>query len=343
MLKNKFTGESKDRDKLEVICKASDKARILTQQLLGFSRKQMLELKVIDVNDVVASIFSILRSTIRESIDIKLELSKDINGIRADKNQIEQILMNLVINAQDAIKDNGTIIIATDVYHAIDEQVMQGNKIEKGSYFIISVSDSGTGIEQDQIELIFEPFFTTKKIGEGTGLGLATVYGLVKQHNGFITVDSKLGNGTKFNLYFPIVSEQPVHPQYIETVAIEADWSNLTILLAEDNAIVREMLEQLLQVYGCNVIVAKDPGQALLLSENQMIDLLISDVVMPIMNGPELHQQLLKTHNGLKVLYMSGHPNDILGQHGVLEEGINFIQKPFSVQAFAKKMDAIFK
>jgi PAS domain S-box-containing protein len=336
MLRMNTADDSPDRIKFDSIIMAADRARVLTQQLLSFSRKQVLEMRTVDLNDVVNTFYEILRRTVRENIAIRLNLTNDKLGIRADKNQLEQIIMNLVVNSQYAIKDKGIITVETVPVTLDDEFVCQHAVVAAGKYVMLAVTDTGCGMDEETLSHVFEPFFTTKG-SEGSGLGLATVYGLIKQHNGFIWVYSEAGKGTAFKLYFPIIDESPqINVEAVqERPALNGD--GRTILLVEDNAMVRKLVFDLLVSHGFTVIVGENSGEALKGSEGKHIDLMVSDVVMPDLNGPDLYQRLLKTHPDLKVLYMSGYTNNIIVHHGVLDEGINFIQKPFSVNDMAKK------
>ena len=340
LLKKKVPDDNPDRVKFDNIILAADRARVLTQQLLTFCRKQVLEMKSIYLNNVVTSFYEILRRTVRENIDIRLHLTNDKLCIKADKNQLEQIIMNLVVNSQYAIKDNGVITIETLPVTLDDEFVSQHFVVKAGNYLMLVVTDTGCGMDKEMLSHVFEPFFTTKG-SEGSGLGLAIVYGLVKQHNGFIWVYSEVGKGTVFKLYFPIIEENPqINVRAVpEQPVLNA--AGRTILLVEDNAMVRNLMLDLLVSHGFTVIVGENPKDALKASEGKDIDLMVSDVVMPDLNGPDLYQRLLKTHPDLKVLYMSGYTNNIIVNHGVIDEGINFIQKPFSIDDMAKKIEKV--
>lgn len=341
LLKGSLPPDSRDFERVDKIMQAADKARVLTQQFLSFGRKQILEMKIIDMNNVILSFYEILRRTIRENIAIQLNLTEITYGIRADRNQLEQIIMNLAINAQDAISDRGSITIETACVSLDEEYARQHANVTPGEYLLLAVTDSGSGMDQGTLDHIFEPFFTTKEVGKGTGLGLATVYGLVKQHEGDVWVYSEIDKGTVFKIYFPIVEGMPT----VEPIGV-SDRTNViahdcTILLVEDNEMVRNLVCDLLDNCGCTVIVAEGPKQALKICEDHPIDLLLTDVVMPDMNGPELHQKLLKTHQDIKALYMSGYTNNVIVHHGVLNEGINFIQKPFAVNDLILKINSI--
>ena len=338
LVKYKMPLDSPEIRKLDNIIQAADKARILTQQLLSFGRKQILDMKIIKMNEVIASFYEILRRTIRENIDIQLRLSHDSHCVRADSNQLLQITMNLAINSQDAIKDKGTIIIETAPITLDDEYVKQDALVKAGNYLMLVVADTGCGMDEETLSRVFEPFYTTKAIGEGTGLGLATVYGLVKQHDGYIRAFSEPGKGSVFKMYFPIIDEKPDVADVNTSEQLTSDLAGRTILLVEDNEMVRNMVNDLLISQGFTVLAEEGPKQALKSSKGEKIDLLLTDVVMPDMNGPELHKLLLKTHPGLKVIYMSGYTDNVIVHHGVLDKGINFIQKPFAVNDLADKI-----
>ncbi|MDR3578673.1 MAG: ATP-binding protein [Oryzomonas sp.] len=332
-----------DVEKVNKIIQAADKAKILIQQLLGFGRKQILEMKIIDLNEVVSSIYEILQRTIRENIDIRLHLTQETSGIRADRHQIEQIIMNLIINAQDAIENKGVITIETAEVALDEEYARQHVAVKPGRYMMLVVTDTGSGMDQETISHVFEPFFTTKAEGKGTGLGLATVYGLVKQHGGNIWIYSEPGKGSAFKIYFPIVSDKPVAEQTVVSEHIWFNAANRTILLVEDNDQVRQVVYDLLDNQGFNVIMSDSARQALELANGKHIDLLITDVVMPDMNGPELHKKLSDSHPLLKVLFMSGYTNNSIADHGVLDEGINFIQKPFTNDNLLNKIQFVIR
>lgn len=332
-------GDSVER--VERITQAALKARDLTRQLLTFGRKQTLDMKVVDLNEVVSSFIDILHRTIRESIVIKQDLAADTASILADRTQIEQIIMNLMVNAQDAIADKGIISIETASVTLDDEFARSHASVKAGRYVMLAVSDSGHGIDEQVLNHIFEPFFSTKEVGKGTGLGLATVYGIVKQHEGNIWVYSEPGQGTVFKIYFPSVAGVVCARDEVNQQPVEIQNAFGAILLVEDNDTVRIMVHDLLTEYGYRVIDVADPLQALTLAAGSSIDLLVSDVVMPGMNGPELHRQLLESYPGLKVLFMSGYTNNVVAQHVEMKAGVNFIQKPFAVDDLLRKVAVI--
>jgi PAS domain S-box-containing protein len=338
LLRLHLAPESRELEMIDQIYQAADRAKALTQQLLSFSRKQVLQMKTIDINEVARSFYDILRRTIREDIDLRLHLTADLLGIQADQHQVCQIMMNLAINAQDAIEGNGTITIETAPIHIDDEYVRQHTGVAEGDYMMLAVTDSGCGMDQETLSHMFEPFFTTKEIGQGTGLGLATVYGLVRQQGGHIWVFSEKRKGTVFKIYFPIVKEQPAGEVKEPAQGESLNASGRTILLVEDNEMVRQLAHDVLQTLGADIIVAESPKQALQLSAGKMVHLLLTDVIMPEMNGPELHRRLLKSHPHLKVLYMSGYTNNAIVHHGVLDGSVDYIQKPFNIQELARKV-----
>lgn len=326
--------------KIGRIREAADKAKNLVQQLMGFSRKQILTMGVVNLNRVVEEFYEILRRTIRESIDIRLTLSDNEDCIRADRNQLEQIIMNLAINAQDAIgDDNGVITIGTDRVIIDAEYARIFEDLRPGCYALLTVTDTGCGMSREVVGQIFEPFFTTKDVGKGSGLGLSMVHGLVKQHKAGMEVDSIPGKGSTFKMYFPTVDGTPIEVVVPMPAPMDIKAADRTILLVEDNEMVRGMAKELLLDYDFTVLEAEDPKHALQLLEGRHIDLLITDVVMPGMSGPELHRQLQKTRPGLQALFMSGYVNDsIVAHQDTLDEGINFIQKPFTAHNLMMKV-----
>jgi two-component system, cell cycle sensor histidine kinase and response regulator CckA len=340
-LKKDLLNDEKAVVKVDNILKAADRAKELVQQLLSFSRKRVMEMKIIDLNRVVSSFYSILRHAIRESIDIRLCLAKERYGIRADRNQIEQIIMNLAVNSQDAIGEHGVVTIETAALLLDDEYAHNHPGVSPGRYLMLAVSDDGCGMDQQTRQRIFEPFFTTKGVGKGTGLGLATVYGIVQQHGGSIWVDSGPDRGTTFKCYFPLVDESPISEQPVVHEQVSLAGELRTVLLVEDNEMVRTLVHELLVRQGLEVLVAQDPIQALEMAASRSLDLLITDVVMPYMTGLELHAKLLESHPGLKVLYMSGYTSKVIARDELLEEGIHYIQKPFAISEFAKRVEML--
>lgn len=332
--------------KVKGIMGAAFKARDLTQQLLSFGRKQMLDMKSVDLNQVLGSFQDILRRTIRENITIDIRLASGGIAIWADRGQIEQILLNLVVNAQDAISGNGMIMM--EIGHVVldDEYARLHPGIQPGPYALLDVGDNGCGMDDETLSHIFEPFFTTKQVGHGTGLGLSTVYGIIKQHEGYISVKSHVGEGTTFSIYLPL-SREPITTTSADSVVTATSDGTTpgerTILVVEDNEMVRTMTVELLELSGYHVLTADRPSTAveLMNQHGNRVALLVSDVVMPEMSGQELHENLLETFPGLKVLYISGYTNELFVHSGMLEEGVNFLQKPFTTEKLLKAVQRL--
>lgn len=338
LMKKEFAIDSAGAQRLQNILLASDKAKILVQQLLSFSRKQVLDKSILDINPLIVSFQDILRRTIRESIEIKLCLTSDIISISADKNQLEQIIMNLVVNAQDAISGSGLITIET-ASAVLDEEYSQMHIGAKaGRYLALTVSDTGCGMDKETQQHLFEPFYTTKEVGQGTGLGLSTVYGIVKQHGGSIWVYSEIGMGSKFKLYFPAVDEVPTEAPSVMEKKHEIQTSH-SILLVEDNEMVRVMTFELLKDAGFTVVVADGPEQALQLCIGNSFDMLLSDVIMPVMTGPELYTKLNLSNPKMKVLFMSGYSDNVISNNGMSDSSLCFIQKPFTLNELMNKIE----
>ncbi|MDU0458011.1 MAG: cache domain-containing protein [Geobacteraceae bacterium] len=341
MLKRALPDDEKLLSRVDGIIGASHKARDLTQQLLSFGRKQVMQMQVIDLNEAISSFYVIMRRTLRESIDINLQLSSQSAVIRADRSKLDQVILNLAINAQDAIDDTGEIVIETGQVMIDDEYARLHPGMRAGDYILLAFRDNGCGMSDETLRHIFEPFFTTKQVGHGTGLGLANVYGIVKQHNGYIAAVSKAGDGTTFKIYFPLVDEQPGGGGVVLAGPASDYTGSETILLVEDNEMVRGMTAQLLEGLGYRVYASEHPEEALELVRQipERIDLLITDVVMPGMNGQQLFERINSEHPEIdRVLYMSGYTNNIIVNDGALEEGIHFLQKPFTVDAMMVKV-----
>ena len=341
MLMGSLAPDSIDHGRVNNIMQAADRAKILTQQLLSFSRKQILEMKAVDLNVVIVSFYEILRRTIPESIDIRLGLTENSYGIHADSNRLEQIIMNLTINAKDAINGKGVITIETGLVTLDDEYVRQHAEVTPGRYLMLAVTDSGSGMDQETLNHIYEPFFTTKRVGKGTGLGLATVYGIVKQHKGHIWVYSELGKGTVFKIYFPVLDDLPAQEIAAVCAITEAGVDGGCILMVDDNEMVRAVVSDLLGSHGYKILVADGPKQALRMSGGEQIDLLLTDIVMPDMDGLELHRKLLETHEGMKVIFMSGYTDNVIADFAVHNEVVHFVQKPFSADGLINKIHAV--
>ena len=311
----------------------------MTRQLLAFSRKQLLELKVVDVNTIVADMERLLRPLIGENIELVAKMAMNIGRTRADAGQIEQVIMNLVVNSKDAMPNGGKLIIETANVNLDDDLRREYTYILPGPYVMISVTDNGQGMDKETQSRIFEPFFTTKEKGKGTGLGLSTVYGIIKQSGGYVFAQSEPGRGTTFRIYLPRVEDAaalPGHTRKTETVCGGTE----TVLLVEDEESVRQLVRETLQSKGYTVIEAEDGESAMTISaaHQGVIDALITDLVMPGMSGRELATLVEKTRTGIKVLYLSGYTEDAIAHQGVLDPGTAFLQKPFTLQALLRKV-----
>jgi two-component system, cell cycle sensor histidine kinase and response regulator CckA len=324
-------------EKAQAIQQASDRATTLTRQLLAFSRKQLLELKVVDVNSIVSDMERLLRPLIGENVSLMAKLVPESGYTRADVGQLEQVLMNLVVNAKDAMPDGGKLTIETQNI-VVDENHRRGQTfIRPGHYVMLSVSDTGMGMDKETQSRIFEPFFTTKEKGKGTGLGLSTVYGIVKQSGGYVMVHSEEERGTTFQIYLPRV--EGAAEKHAAPVARAAAGGTETILLVEDEESVRQLVRETLAGKGYRVIEAENGEAGLAAADGEeKIDLVITDVVMPGMGGRELVQQLAKTRPKTKVLYLSGYTEDAVGNEGSMESGTAFLQKPFTLQTLSRKV-----
>jgi len=344
MLKRDETIENEHKDILEEIIKASNRAKDLVSQLLAFSRKQTLNKKVINVNKVLKNFKNLLRKVVREDIKISYNLNKDVKKVKVDRRQIEQVIMNIVLNSQDAMTKGGKITIETDNIELDESYISSYQDFKKGEYVKILISDTGKGIEKQNIAKIFEPFYTTKG-EEGTGLGLSTAYGIIKQHKGDIHAYSELGEGASFSVYLPVTAEErKVYEEEYDTEKQIDITGTETILIAEDNEQTIELLSKFLVNNGYNVITAEN-GDIALKSVEKIegeIDLLISDVIMPGINGNKLYSEIKKLYPNIKVIFMSGYPDDIINQYGLQDEEINFIHKPFGVKKLGKIIRKIF-
>jgi PAS domain S-box-containing protein len=324
---------------IEEISKAAERSADLTRQLLAFARKQIIAPKVLDLNETVAGMLKMLQRLIGEGIDLVWKPAADLWPVKLDPAQIDQILANLCVNARDSIKEIGKITIETGNSCIDDDYCSHHAGFRPGEYVHLTVSDSGHGMDKETLSHIFEPFFTTKGVGEGTGLGLSTVYGAVKQNNGFINVYSEPGTGTTFSIYLPRHAYAGVKAP-AEGVAAPIPRGKEHILLVEDEPGILNMVATILTGQGYTVLAAGTPGGALRIAGEHggEIHLLITDVIMPEMNGRELARQLQARHPKIRCLFMSGYTANVIAHHGVLDDGVHFIQKPFSVPAFATKV-----
>jgi PAS domain S-box-containing protein len=330
--------ESQDprRRDVEEIAKAGVSAAYLTRQLLAFSRQQVIQPQVLDVNDVVANAESLLKRMIGEDVVLATTLAPQLGRVRVDPGQFEQVIMNLAVNARDAMPGGGRLTIETGNAE-MDEAYVQTHAFGRpGRYVTLAVSDSGVGMDETTKAHIFEPFFTTKEVGKGTGLGLATVYGIVKQGGGFISVYSEVGRGTTFKIYLPRTDE-PV--EHLDTATPTSSLRGTeTLLVVDDAPAVRMAVRGVLERHGYTILEAPTGEAALQLAAKHRgaLDLLITDVVMPGMSGRDVARSLSTERPGLKVLYMSGYTDDTIVRHGMLEPGVRFVQKPFAPDALAQ-------
>jgi PAS domain S-box-containing protein len=329
---------------IEHIHGATDRAANLVRQLLAFSRRQILEMKVLDLNAILTNLDNMLRRVIGEDIELITILAEDLGRVKTDPGWIEQAIMNLVVNSRDAMPSGGKLTIETGNVD-LDEASTYGHfDVEPGRYVMLSVSDTGAGITPEVMERLFEPFFSTKEKDKGTGLGLSTVYGIVKQSDGDIWVYSEPGKGATFKIYLPRVDE-PLEERREKVLCDELLRGSETILLVEDEENVRKLALRVLERQGYKVLSARDGDDALLICEQfkDPIHLMLTDVVMPGMSGHELAKRLKSLHPKMKVLYMSGYTDDTIVLHGVLVEGVNYIQKPFTVDALTKKVREVLE
>jgi signal transduction histidine kinase/ActR/RegA family two-component response regulator len=329
------------RELIEEIQKASKSASLLTRQLLAFSSKQVTSPKIINITRLIRERKDILRRVVGDSIVLTLSLEDNLDRVLADPAQIEQVLLNLIVNGRDAIDSTGTIRIETRNVHPQENPAEKYDLQLSSPHVLLAVTDSGCGMEDETLEHIFEPFFTTKDKGKGTGLGLSTVHGIVKQYGGHIRVESKPGSGSIFRVFFPAITEATEETE--EAARYGSVRGSATILLVEDEADVRKVVKRMLAAGGYTVLEADGPRQALTLFEQKgdRIDLLLTDVTMPEMNGSELSARIAQLKPGLKTLFMSGFAADVIGGSGILPEGVNVLEKPFAPDALTARIARI--
>jgi two-component system cell cycle sensor histidine kinase/response regulator CckA len=324
---------------LEEVVNAAHRASTLTRQLLAFSRKQITEPRVIDLNDLVANLQKMLTRLIGEDVDLRIVPGKELGSVKLDPGQFEQVIVNLAVNARDAMPDGGTLVLETANVELGQAYCQSHPGMLPGRHVMLAVSDTGTGMDQHVLGRLFEPFFTTKPKGKGTGLGLATIYGTVKQAGGTVEVDSEPGRGSTFRVYLPTVSERAV--KWVpERQSEDLPRGHEIVLLVEDENTVRDLAERILILLGYTVFTAGNGSEALALADQRTarIDLLFTDVVMPGMSGRELAARLLPKHPETKVLYASGYTENVIVHHGVVDEGVYLIGKPYSMRGLAQKL-----
>jgi len=324
---------------LQEILKAAGRSADLTRQLLAFARQQVVSPKVINLNETMMEMFKMLQRLLGEDIHLVWMPGVNLWPIHVDPSQIDQILANVCVNARDAIAGVGKLTIETENIRVEEGQCSEYSRFSPGEYVLLSVSDDGCGMDKDTVDKIFELFFTTKGIGEGTGLGLATVYGIVKQNNGFINVYSEPGQGTTFRIYLPR-HEANTEQEQLKKPQEPLMRGKETILLVEDEPTLLKLSRLMLEKQGYRVLAAGSPGEAIRLAEENAgeIHLLMTDVIMPEMNGHELAMKIIALSPNLKCLFTSGYTANVIARHGVLGEGMNFIQKPFSRKDLTTKV-----
>ncbi len=329
------------RRNVEGIKGAGERAAALTRQLLAFSRKQVLQPKVLNLNDVVVETNKMLRRLIGEDIDLLTVLEPSLGQVKADPSQIDQVLINLSVNARDAMPRGGKLIIETSNIYVDEEYARRHLSVRPGWYVMLVVTDTGCGMDAQTQERMFEPFFTTKEVGKGTGLGLSTVYGIVKQSGGNVWVYSEVGRGTTFKIYLPRTDQAAEQPA-VNNGHDESTTGTETVLLVEDEELVRRMAHEILLMNGYQVLESSHGAEALDTCQSHQgpIHLMLTDVVMPRMSGRELAERAATLRPEMRVLYMSGYTDDAIVHHGVLDEGMAFIEKPFTPNSLAHKVRA---
>jgi CheY-like chemotaxis protein len=320
------------------ILKASERAAGLTRQLLAFSRKQVLQPKILDLNSVVSDIDKMLRRLIGEDVELETRLEPHLGSVKADPGQIEQVIMNLVVNSRDAMPEGGRITVETNNTDLDADYAAIHVPTRPGRYVMLAITDTGSGMDAATQTRIFEPFFTTKDVGKGTGLGLATVYGIVKQSDGYVWVYSEVGVGTTFKIYLPRVDEEA-------DLAREQEPSlplrgTETVLLVEDEASLRELLGEVLQAHGYSVLLARDGAHAQQIAEAHAgpIPIMVTDVIMPGMGGPKIVDLVTQTRPETKVLFISGYSDESIVRYGLNRPGRAFLSKPFAPDVLLRRV-----
>jgi len=324
---------------VDLIEQTATRAAGLTRQLLAFSRQQVVEPKVLDLNATVTGTVRMLRRLLGEDVELVTVLAPDRSRVKADPGQIEQVILNLAINARDAMPQGGRLTLETGTVELDETYARQHPGSRAGRHVMLAVTDTGVGMDAATQAQIFEPFFTTKEPGKGTGLGLSTVFGIVKQSEGSIFVYSEQGAGSTFKVYLPCV-EEPVEVAGPDLPPVRPPGGSETILLVEDEGSLRELARETLESLGYTVLVAANGGEALDMGERHdgTIDLLLTDVIMPQLGGRELAEQMVRQRPGLRILYMSGYTGNALGHRGLLEPGAILLEKPFTRDALARKV-----
>jgi two-component system cell cycle sensor histidine kinase/response regulator CckA len=329
---------------LQEILNASQRAAGLTSQLLAFSRKQVIEPVVLNLNALSENATRMIQRLIGEDINLVFEPAEPLYLVKVDRNQIEQVMINLAVNARDAMPDGGTLRVSTknvSLREAERQELLEAD-VATGEYVVLEVADTGAGMDEETQARLFEPFFTTKARGRGTGLGLSIIYGAVKQNGGFVSVRSQLGTGTCFSIYLPRVEGEP-KDFAVNELAVVGSRGAETILLVEDEPAVRDVVGRFLQNAGYHVLARGDARAAITLMERPevTVDLLLTDVVLPGMNGKQLHQHLCAMRPGLRVLFMSGYTDDVIAKHGLVDPSIALLEKPLTQAALLRAVRSV--
>jgi two-component system, cell cycle sensor histidine kinase and response regulator CckA len=325
---------------MQEVRQASERAAALTRQLLAFSRKQTLVPAVLDIGDILSGMSSMVERLIGEDIKVRVVVSPNLGRVKADRGQLEQVVMNLAINARDAMPKGGSLIFELQNVELDDAYAATHAEVEPGPYVLIAISDTGTGMDAETQKRVFEPFFTTKEAGKGTGLGLSTVHGIVLQSGGSIGVYSEPGRGTTFKVYLPRFAGDAAVPRPVSGIHQRLPTGSETVLVVEDEAAIRQLTNLILQKAGYTVLLAESPiaAERIAGSHPGPIHLMLTDVVMPGMRGPELAERLIRLRPDLRVLYMSGYTDDAIAHHGFLDAGTEFLQKPFTPNRLTQKI-----
>jgi CheY-like chemotaxis protein len=338
MLADGLARDPRNRSAAEHVIKASERAAALTGQLLAFSRRQTAQVKSIDVNALIKGMEPMLRRLIGEHINLRISFAPDLGSVHADPGQIEQVVMNLVVNARDAMPLGGRLLLETANADLTEELAGDHLEVRPGRYVMLAVTDTGVGMDKQTRDKVFEPFFTTKEKGQGTGLGLSMVYGIAKRSGGTVNLYSEPGSGTSVKVYLPLSARADADVLPITAAIPAGGWE--TVLLVEDEDAVRNFVRTALESKGYRVLVAASGEEAVRLSRQhtEPIHLLITDMVMPEMSGADVAKRLRRQRSGLQVLYMSGYTDASLRHTGAGERSVHFISKPFSPAALARKV-----
>jgi len=321
---------------------SAKRAAELTRQLLAFSRKQVLKPQVIDMNSVVGDLHKMINRLIGEKINLNTLLFPDLGLVRSDRGQLDQVIMNLVVNARDAMPDGGKLTIETGNVHLDDKYSKKYSKIKPGNYVMMAVTDTGTGMSRETVDKIFEPFFTTKGVGKGTGLGLSTVYGIIKQSNGYIYCYSEPGKGTTFKIYLPLVEEELMSASELKEDK-SFTFNGEKIVIIDDEKEIRDVMKRMLEQEGFQVFAAESYQDVLKYFGQNKIDLLITDVIMPEINGDEIADEIRDKYPDVKIIYMSGYTESTIMDFSLLDKNKMYLQKPFSRQSLVHSVREILK